>query len=416
MNLQSILGILVIFGLMIAFSRNRSEISYRIFAIGFLFQMILAFILIKTTWLNGIFSQMTHWVEGLQYATQQGTSLVFGYLSGQNLPFETVDSSNLFILGIQGLPLVIVVGALSSLLYYWRILPWIIKIIGRVFAKVFGVGGPVSLGSAANLFLGLDGAPMMVAPHLKRMTNAELFAFMTVGLATVAGTVMVLYAYILGGLFDHVLGHIFAASLLNVFSTLLLAQLFFPMGKNITLGEIELKDKPNSMMDAIAKGTQTGTQVLISIIAFLIVMVALVSIVNQLLAIIPWTAEPVTLSRILGYIFAPFMWLMGVGSGDMLIAGELMGTKVVLNEILAYSQLASYAASDAVEISSSTQMILIYALCGFANFGSVGITIGVLTTLVPERRADILKMVVMALWVAVLANMLTGTVVAFWLG
>lgn len=409
LTLQSIFGLGVIVGLTWLLSENRQQIPWRTVMIGFLLQFLLAVLLIKLPFTQTIFTALNQIVLVLDQATTSGTSFVFGYLGGGEAPFALTNPANSFIFAFKALPLIIVVSALSALLFYWRILPWIVKHLARFLSRSMGIGGALGLGAAANIFVGMIEAPLFIRPYLARLSRAELFALMTTGMATIAGTMMVLYASILADIRADALGQILSASVISIPAALVIALILVPEKGKSDIGEPVIRSEASSAMDAITRGTLDGVKLLINVIAMLIVFVALVALVNIMLALLPdIKGEPITLQRILGFVFAPLVWLMGIPSDEILTAGSLMGIKTILNEFLAYLQLVALP-DDA--LSPRSEMIMIYALCGFANFGSLGIMLGGLGTMVPERRTEIAGLGLKSILAGTLATMMTGTFV-----
>ena len=315
----------------------------------------------------------------------------------------------MFILAFKALPLVIVVSALSALLFYWRILPWLIGQFSRLLNKSMGISGALGLGAAANIFVGMIEAPLLVRPYLMRLSRGELFALMTSGMATVAGTMMVLYASVLTPVRSDALTHILAASVMSVPAALMIAAIIIPFGDTQTERQFEICSEDQGAFDALTRGTLDGVKLLINILAMLIVFVALVALINMLLELLPDVAgSALTLQRLLGYLFAPLVWLMGIPVDELVFAGSLMGTKTVLNEFLAYLSLISAPEGS---LSERSEIIMIYAMCGFANFGSLGIMIGGIGTMAPERRAEVAELGLLSIIAGTFATMLTGTVV-----
>jgi len=303
-----------------------------------------------------------------------------------------------------------VVSAISAVLFYWGVLPFLVRQIARFLEKLLGIRASVSLGCAANIFVGMVEAPLFIKQYLRDMGRAELFILMTTGMATVAGTVLVLYAGILSSLMTDALGHLLVASIISAPAAIIIAMTMVPGVSSADESKMVLKTPYASTMDAITKGTMDGVKLLINIIAMLLVLVALVSLVNQLLALLPAdNDQAVSLQSLLGYLMAPVAWLIGIPWEEAVTAGQLMGTKVVLNEFLAYLQLGSLQAGD---LSPSSTLILTYALCGFANFGSLGIMLGGLTTMVPERSKEIISLGMKSILAGNLASFMTGAVIA----
>lgn len=407
---QSLLGIGAFLMVAWGMSEGRRQVPWRTVAGGVALQFALAVLLLWLPPFKALFVALNELLLSLERATEAGTAFVFGYLGGAPPPFEQTGPGETFILALQALPLVLVISALSALLFYWRVLPAIVRGFSRLLQTTMGVGGALGLGTAANVFVGMVEAPLLVRPYLMELTRSELFALMTTGMATIAGTMMVLYAHVLGDVVPDAMGHILAASLISAPAAIVIAQVMVPPRERATAGELAPPQQATSSMDAVTKGTLQGVELLINIIAMLIVMVALISLVNQLLGLVPPVAgEPITLQRLLGYVMAPLTWLMGIPWSEAVTAGSLMGTKTILNEFLAYLNLAEL---DPQALSPRSRLILAYALCGFANFGSLGIMLGGLGTMVPERRGEIVALGIRSIVSGTLATAMTGAVVA----
>jgi CNT family concentrative nucleoside transporter len=409
LNLQSTFGILVFVGLAWTLGEDRRRFPWRIVLAGLGLQLALALALLKLPLFKGLFLAMNEALGALEHATQAGTGFVFGYLGGGPAPFAVSDPSSTFVLAFRALPLVLVVSALSSLLFHWRVLPWLVRLVSRLLQKSLGIGGAVGLSAAADIFVGMVEAPLLVRPYLAAMSRGELFSVMTCGMATIAGTVMALYASFLAHVVPDAMGHILTASLVSTPGALLIAALMVPAGDSTTAGSLRPPESARSSMEAITQGTLAGVALLINIVAMLLVFVALVSLANLLLGLLPdLFGQPLTLQRGLGWLMAPVVWLMGIPWAEATTAGALMGTKTVLNELVAYLDLARLPA-DA--LSPRSALIMTYALCGFANLASLGILIGGLATMVPERSADIVTLGPKAIVSGTLATLLTGAVV-----
>ncbi len=407
--LQSALGVSVFIALAWALSEERRAFPWRIVLAGLGLQFALAAALLKLPWVRGWVLCLNAAMLVLERATEAGTAFVFGYLGGGPLPFPEAAPGASFVLAFRALPLILVVSALSSLLFYWRVLPFLVRGLSRVLEKTLGIGGAVGLSAAADVFVGMVEAPLLVRPYLAAMSRGELFSLMSCGMATIAGTVMVLYASILGEVVPEAMGHILAASLINTPGALLIAAVMVPSVGPATTGELGLADTARSSMDAITSGTLAGIAMLINIVALLVVFVALVSLADGVLGLLPgFGGEPVTLRRLLGTLMAPLVWLAGIPWGEAETAGALMGTKTVLNELVAYLDLARLP-KDA--LSERSTIIMTYALCGFANLGSLGILIGGLGTMVPERRPELIALGPKSIVSGTLATLLTGAIV-----
>ncbi|RKZ47823.1 MAG: nucleoside:proton symporter [Candidatus Parabeggiatoa sp. nov. 3] len=407
--IQSLFGLVAILLIAYAFSEAKKAIEFKSLLIGVLIHFTLAVLFLKLPLFQQMFLGLNQVVLLLDSATTAGTAFVFGYLGGGPAPFEITDQGAMFNLTFKALPLILVISALSYLLYYYRILPAVVQFFSYLLQKSLGVGGSVGLGAAANAFMGMVEAPLLIKPYLKNMTRGEIFAVMVAGMSTIAGTMMILYAHILSAKFPDAMGHILTASLLNVISALIISMLIVPFQQDSSNEKIVLPKMAHSAMDAIVKGTTDGVKLLINIIAMLIVLVALVELVNQILQLLPQVQDkPITLQSILGLIMAPLMFLIGIPYSEIFTAGSLMGTKVILNEFLAYLQLLNLPA-DALQDRS--KIIMIYAMCGFANIGSLGIMIGGLTAMSPEKRDDIISLGIKSIFAGVLATCFTATVV-----
>ncbi len=407
--LQALLGIVAFVAIGFAISEDKKSIRWRTIGIGLTVQLLLALALLKIPLLEALFMKLNGIVLALEAATQAGTGFVFGYLGGGALPFDEPFPGAGFILAFKALPIVLVVSALSSLFFYWGIIPKVVRYFALALQKVMGIGGALGLGTAANIFVGMVEAPLFVRPYLNQMTRSELFTLMTCGMATIAGTVMVLYANILQTAMPDALGHILIASIISAPAAILVSQLMVPETHDVTDGDMVAPHDMSSAMDAITQGTQDGLGLLLNIVAMLVVLVAMVALVNQGLALIPVSdGQPWSLQGLLGYLMAPVTWLMGIPWNEAQTAGSLMGTKTVLNEFLAYLQM-SQLPEDA--LSPRSQLIMTYAMCGFANFGSLGIMLGGLCTMAEERRDEIVSLGLKSIVSGTLATCLTGAIV-----
>ena len=406
---QGVLGVFTLTALAWGLSEDRRRAPWKTVAAGLGLQFALALLLLKVPFSKQVFAWLNQAVLALQDAMRAGTSVVFGYLGGGQAPFAETFPGASFILAFQALPMILVISALSALLFYWKVLPVAVRGAAWVLERAFGIGGAVGVSAAANVFVGMVEAPLLVRPYLVALNRGELFMVMTCGMATVAGTVMVLYAAILAPVMPDAMGHVLAASLISAPAAIMVARLMVPGDAPSAGGaRITLPAPPGSAMDAITRGTMDGVTLLINVSAMLIVLVALVSLFNMVLGLLPELGgAPVTLERLLGYVMAPVVWVMGVPWAEAPTAGALMGTKTVLNELLAYLEMAKLPA-DA--LSPHSRLIMIYALCGFANFGSLGIMIGGLGTMVPERRADIVALGMKSIVAGTIATCLTGAV------
>jgi concentrative nucleoside transporter, CNT family len=405
---HSLAGFFLLHVIAWVFSENRRTIAWRPVTGGMLLTFGLGLLLLKAPYAKDVFLALNSALNALEKATQDGTSFVFGFLGGGPLPFAETYPGASFVLAFRALPLVLVVSALSALLFYWRVLPWIVKVFSLLLQKTMGVGGAIGLSSAANVFVGMVEAPLVVKPYIRNMSRGELFILMSCGMATVAGTVMALYASILSKVIPDALGHILIASIISTPAAIAISVLMVPGEAPATEGKL-VSQAATSSMDAVTRGTVDGAQLLVNIVAMLLVLVALVSLANQVLALLPDVAgAPVTLQRVLGIALAPLVWIMGIPWPEATTAGALMGTKTVLNELLAYIDLAKLPGGA---LSERSRLMMTYALCGFANFGSLGIMIGGLATMAPERRDEIVSLGGKTIVSGTLATCVAGSVV-----
>jgi CNT family concentrative nucleoside transporter len=418
--LKGLLGLIGFIGIAWLFSENRFGVPWRqhakLIAVGLLLQFLATVLLLKFIFFKEVFLILNGAVGAIQGATAAGTTFVFGFLGGgSDLPFDVTNAGATYIFAFQALPIVIVMSALSALLFHWRILPLIARALAWLLRKSFGVGGPLGIAAGANVFLGMVEAPLLIRPYLNRLSRGELFAVMTCGMATIAGTVMVLFSTIIEPVVPDAIGQLLIASIINLPVAILVARIMVPdtdppTGEDVPLGSIDADTAPSSTLEAITHGTIDGARLMINIVAMLIVAVAFVSLCNFLLDFLPYIADkPVTLERLFGWLFAPVAWLMGIGDwAQAQLAGELLGTKLILNELIAYTKLA--AIPDEA-FTDRVRLMMTYALCGFANFGGLGIMIGGLTTMVPNRRSEMVELSMKSLIAGTIANCMTGTMI-----
>ena len=409
--IQPVLGLMFLFALAWAVSEARSRWSWRLVVAGLAIQIGIAALTLNVPAIAEAVGALNSVVLALDGATRAGTSLVFGYLGGGNLPFQESFPGAAFVLAFRALPVVLVMSALSAMLWHWGVLPRIIRGLAWVLRRSMGIGGSVGLGAAANILVGMIEAALLVRPHLATMSRADLFAMMTCGLTTIAGTVLVLYATILGAAIPDVTGHLVVASLISAPAALVVARIMVPNDPGLDAGQdIPTQSPYAGTMDAVVTGIADGLRLLLNIVATLIVFVALVALVNHLFGLLPeMDGAPLSLERLLGWALAPLAWLIGIPWSEAVTAGGLIGTKIVLNELIAYLRLSALPEEA---LSDRSRIILLYALCSFANIGSVGITITGFVALAPERRVEIIGLGMKALFAGTIATMMTGAVVA----
>jgi CNT family concentrative nucleoside transporter len=411
-TLQSAFGIFALLGLAWLVSENRRAVSWKQAVISLALTLVTALVLIKVPQVVAAFAIINRAVNAVAAATRAGTSFVFGYLGGGTLPYDLKVPGADFVLALQALPIILVMSVLTTLLFYWRILPPIVRGFSWVLERTLGVGGAVGLATAANIFLGQVESPLFIRPYLARLTRSELFLVMTGGMAGIAGTVLVIYATILGPLIPDAGVHLVIASVLGAPAAILISLIMVPETQGPRADDespIVPESVASSTMDAIVKGTAAGLELLLNICAMLIVLVALVHLANAMLGLLPDVAgAPISLQRALGLVMAPVTWLMGVPWSQAPTAGSLMGIKTILNEFIAYVEFSKLPA-DALD--SRSRLIMLYALCGFANFGSLGIMIAGLSTMAPGRRDDVLSLGLKSIVSGTLTTCLIGAIV-----
>ncbi len=407
--MQGVFGLIVLLGIAWLMSENRRTIHWRLVLAGVVLQVLIAVLMLKSAIFRQIFFALNSVVAAFEEATRAGTSFVFGYLGGGPLPFAETRPGGAFSLAFQALPMVLVIGAITALLYYWRILPRIVQGFSWLLRKSMGIGGALGVVASGCIFLGMIESPLLIRPYLTRLTRSELFAMMATGLSCIAGTMLVLYATVLQRVIPDALGHILTASIIHAPAALVIAGIMVPEREPQTLGGEIASYEATSAMDALTKGTWDGLKILVNIVAILVVFVALVKLVNIGLGQLPpFMGGAVTLERLLGWLMAPVVWLIGVPWSEAGTAGSLMGIKVVLNEFLAYLQ---FSGLPEAALSPKSKVIMTYAMCSFANLGSLGILIGGLGSLCPERREEVVGLGAKALLAGVLASLMTGALV-----
>jgi concentrative nucleoside transporter, CNT family len=407
--MRGLLGLAALLAIAWALSEDRRRIPWRTVIAGVALQWALALLLIFFPPANAVIVLLNDGATALQTATQAGTGFVFGYLGGPPLPFAETHPGASFILAFQALPLVLTISALASLLFYWGVLQRITAAFAWLLRRAMGIGGALALGAAVHVFVGMIEAPLLVRPYLARMQRGELFALMTCGMAGVAGTVMVIYASFLAPLVPNALGNILIASVISTPAGLAVAALLVPFGPAETAEErLVIEDPPLSTLDALVKGTIDGVPVLVGIVATLLVAVAFVALINAALGELPlWGDAAITLQRMFSWPFRPVMWLIGLPWDEAGVAAGLMGTKTVLNEFVAY---LNFSALPPETFAPRSRLIVTYALCGFANFGSLGIVIGGLGVMVPERRHEVVALGMRSILSGTIATCMSGAV------
>ena len=410
--LQPVIGFFVLLLLGAIFSTNIKKIKIRYLINAIVIQFALAFLLLKWTVITDFFEILSRGVLALTSATDSGVAFVFGYLAtgAPGAPFEVINPGGTFIFAFGGLVLVIVVSAFSALLWHWRVIPIIVNGLSYLFKKPLNVGGPVGLSATANVFLGQVEAPLLVRPYLASMTKHELLILMTVGMSTIAGSIMATLNLMLFDVYGaSLIGHFLTASIISVPAAIMYANMMIPSEEKTDFPSDHDEKMYRSSIDAITEGTRSGLDIFLNIMALLIVVLSLVALANMSLAELPhFNGQALSLERMAGWIFAPLAWCMGIPWHESQLAGELLGIKTMTNEFIAYIRLAEI---DASLLSERTRLIMLYALCGFANLSSVGILISGMGAMAPDRKDDLIAVSGRALVAAVLASCMTGFIV-----
>lgn len=407
--MQAILGIVFLMGLAWLFSESRRSVRWQPIALGLALQCALALVLLRVPAVSEALLLLNHVVYAVEAATAAGTGFVFGYLGGGDAPFDVAADGALYIFAFRVLPQIIVFSVLVALFWYWRVLPLVIHAFGALLRRALGVRGPVGTSAAASVFLGMVETPLVIRAYLASLSRSELFTLMTCGMSTVAGSIMVLYANVLMDAVPGALGHVLIASVINVVGAVFISRIMIPPPPDLPEETVPDSLLYTSNMDAITRGTYDGLRLAANVGAMLIVLVSLVALVNQLLGNLELAGAPVTLERAIGWLFAPVAWLIGIPWAEAQAAGALLGVKLILNELVAYINLAALPAEA---LSETSRLVMTYALCGFANFGSLGILLGGLATLVPERRAELLSIGPRSLVSGTIVTCNTGAIVA----
>ncbi|MGD0633143.1 MAG: nucleoside transporter C-terminal domain-containing protein [Beijerinckiaceae bacterium] len=408
--MRGLVGILALLSIAYVFCENRRGINWRVVIGGVLLQAGLAILLLKVPAAIQALALLNKGVVSLQTAADAGSAMVFGFLGGGPLPYAETTPGGSFTLAFRVFPLFLVVSALASLLLYWGVLQKIVGGLAFLLRWTLGIGGALGLGAAIHIFVGMIEAPLLIRPYLKTMSRGELFALMSCGMAGIAGTVMVIYATILSAVLADSFGSVLAAAVLSTPAALAVAAIMVPFavdrGESATLDEGE---RPGSFMEAIVQGTNDGIGMLAAVIAMLIVLVSLVTLINMALGLVTLEGAPVTLQRLFAFGFRPLVWIIGIPWTEAGTAANLMGTKTVLNEFAAFLDLA-HLAPDA--LSPRSRLIMTFALCGFANFGSLGIMLGGMSAMAPGRRHEIVSLGPRAMISGTLATLMSGAIVS----
>jgi concentrative nucleoside transporter, CNT family len=410
-NAQSLAGLAVVLLACWLLSEDRRRFPFALALGAVLAQAGLVYLIFGLPFAGAVLEGIGRAVDVLASSTQAGTAFVFGYLAGDGAPFPVSSPDGLFVFAFRVLPVILVVCALSALLWHWRILKWITRGFGLVFQKTMGLRGAPALATAATVFMGQVEGPIFIRAYLDRLTRSELFMLISVGMACVSGSTMVAYVTILKPVLAHAAAHVLTASIISAPAGVLLARIIVPADRSERREDFDPGQEKSydSSVDALIKGTGDGLQVVLNVGATLIVIVALTAMADKLLALFPPVGgRPVSVERGLGLLFSPLAWCLGVPWREAPAAGSLLGVKLVLTEFSAFIQLGH---TPPGVLSDRTRMIMTYALCGFANIASVGINVAGFSVLAPSRRAEVIALIWKALAAGFLATCMTASVV-----
>ncbi|WP_260807087.1 NupC/NupG family nucleoside CNT transporter [Sphingorhabdus sp. SMR4y] len=408
---QGLIGLSLILVFVWLLSENRqARPGWKWIGGALLLQFAIALIIVRVPFVWDIIGLADQGVMAIEKATLVGSSYMFGYAGGAELPFVLKEGAEPpLIIAFQILPLVIVFSALSALLWHWGVLAWIVRGLSWALRKTMGVSGVVGLSGGANIFLGVVESPLILRAYFEKMSRAELFMVMVLAMSTISGAILVLYASTLSATVPNAVGHMISASLISLPAAILLARLMVPGDGKTETGDEQPGLKYDGSIDAIVRGTMEGVQVFLAVIGIILVVFALVALVDQMLTVLPLVdGQAVTIRRAFGWLFAPLMWTLGVPWDQAPAAGALMGTKTILNEYVAYLDLSTLPEGT---FDPRSQLIVVYALCGFANLASVGLLVSTIGTLAPSRRVEVAGLGMKSWIVGNCATAMTGAVI-----
>jgi len=402
------LGVLVLFALIWLLSEQKRALPWKVLAVGFFTQLGLAILLTKVPAIAGAFRVLAEGAGQLQASASDGAQFVFGYLAGGPVPYAPTTPNPAFLFAFQTLPSILLVGALSALLWHWGILRAAVRGSAWVFRKTFGVSGPVGVSTSACVFLGMVEAPLLIRPLIPKLSRGELFIVMVDGLSVIGGSMMIVLGSLVAQRLPDAFGHILTATLISTPMAMAVARAVLPTEMTRTDEPLALESHYASALDAITKGTLAAVGMAVNIAALLIVFIGGISLINRILALIPTGGTPISVGSILGAVLFPLTWVMGFPQADVETAARLLGTKLALNEVVAYGQLIALPPGS---ISEKSLLMLTYALGSFGNIGSVAILIATLSAMAPERSSEIVALGFRALACAFIVVCLSATLV-----
>lgn len=400
--LHGVASILVAYLLAFLVSDNKKKISWKVLCYGILCQLLLAYLVLKVPIIISSIKFINKGMYGISESTDKAMAFCFGGLAN-----PSAESGLGFMLAFKGLPVIITVSAISALLTYLRILPFIIKMLSIFFRKTLLIGGALGIGAAANIFVGMSETPLVMRSYLKNFSRSEIFSLMVLGTTGIASSMMVVYTIIVDSVIQNSMYHIVSSVIIGIPGALTISRVIVPETRDhLTEGEDVDFGSEKTLIGAICTGVIEGAKILVIILAMLVGFVALVDLLNKILALVTIGDMPLSMQLILGWLISPLAWLIGVPWTEAQIAGSLLGTKIIFNEVIGFQELVKVGA----DLSERTKVILIYAICGFANVSSVGMMIGIYKSLVPERIDEVAKFGLRALLAGMLANCMSAAI------
>lgn len=400
-RLISLLGLVVMIGIAVLLSKNRKKISWKMVAASLGFQLVFALLVLATAPGKQFFLWVNGFVMAVLNFTSSGSAFVFGSLVTDRASFG-------FIFAFQVLPTIIFVSSLMGVLYYYGIMQFVVKWMAKVFMKLMHTSGAETLCATANIFVGQTEAPLFIKPYIEKMTKSELLTVMLSGFATISAGVMASYAGMLTGALPEAAGHLIAASLMSCPASLMFAKILIPETETPeTMGEvkIEVEKKEANIIDAAASGASTGLTLALNVGAMLIAFIALIAMIDGILGLFG-----LSLQQIFGVVFWPVAWILGIPAGECTVSGNILAQHIVINEFVAYGSLSDMLKQGFNQLSPRSAVILIYAVCSFANFSSIAMQIAGIGGLAPSRRHDLARLGGLALVGAILAGYQTAAI------
>lgn len=404
--MHGLLGIVLLPLLCYLVSENRQKVMWIEVAVCVCIQAVIAVLFLKSGAVSNVFLNISHAIDGVRTATEAGTKFVFGYLCGTDTPFHVKEGASLFIFAFNALPMILVFSAMSMLAFHLGILQKFIQLISRIVRKVYNIGGALCLAASSKIVLGQTEAPLLIRPYLDKLSRSELMSLITCGFATSSGAGMLLYSQIIAERIPNAMLHILTVTIMSIPAAIVISRIIIPQTETVTDGDMESPYKFENSIEAISKGTMDGLGIVTGMAAMLIVTIAFITMINQCLSVLPNVlGNPITLQRCLGIIFAPLAYVIGIPFPEILPAGEMIATKIVVNEVIAFMDLIRSSLSD------RSALITMYTLCNFGNISSIGMTVSAYSALAPTKNREVIGLCWKALFAATVASCLSASIV-----